>query len=281
MDHLFSTWRNLAIKSLLAGKDLARIEADELRDLLDGKIEGCDVTCNATWDPSETLDGRLVEWDGHEFDRLPFDVLEEELPPARDFRNVETWDRCREYDPKVYGWPRDKSRGQSLGKRDWAKIDTIIVHTAAAGLHEDRALGVPCHALVARNGNLVLAHYLDAYLAAAHRANAYSVSLEVSGYRAIEGRQIPAARAWVRYAAAELRRKHAEMRLDLPIKIGPHRLSHSSRVNDCDIEIHRAVTEWAIDELGLVVADVVGSGNPIPSGWWSTGRSERSKAVRS
>lgn len=269
MDHVFATWRNLAIKSLLAGKDLARIEADELRDLLDGKIEGCDVTCNATWDVSE--------WLG-EPEPTPFEALDVEVGIARDFRNVETWDRLKRYDPKVYGYPADKSRGQSLGKRDWSKIDTIIVHTAAAGLHEDRALGVPCHALVAKNGNLVLAHYLDAYLAAAHRANSYSVSLEVSGYRAIDGRQIPAARAWVRYAAAELRRKHAELGLDMPIKIGPHRLSHSSRVNDCDIEIHRAVTEWAIDELGLVVADVVGSGNPIPSGWWSKGRPERSQA---
>ncbi len=267
--YAWDVWTRLAVSSLLAGgADLARIDADELAELLAGQIAGADATTNATLDPDESHLG-LTEPD------TPYDVLVRETGGiARDFRDLALWDRLQRYDPKIYGYPADKSRAQSLGVRDWTAIDTVIVHTAAADLHEDRGLGVPSHALVARNGRLVLQHYLNAYLPAAHRANSYSVSLEISGHRSIAAHQIPSGRAWVRFAVAELRRKHAAAGVELPIKIGPHAISHSSRINDCDSQIHRAIVEPSIDELGLQLAEVVGSGRPIPRQWWSPGRPE-------
>lgn len=268
-------WQAVAWRALVKGVgEAARIDEAELFDLFAGRVVGVDTGASPRQDATEVGEG-LADF------VTPLERLEESVGVARDFRAAGTgaeWDRVREYDPKVYGWPKDKSRGQSLGTREWTSIDTIVLHTAAARLHEDRFLGVPCHLAVADSGGVVLCHYLDAYLAHGHRLNSFSIGIEISGDRTIANGQIIPAREVVRYAVEELRRKHAEVGASMPIKISPHRHGHSSRVNDCDLVIWRAVAEWAIDELGLELGRVVGSGTEIPSGWWSPGRPERSAA---
>ena len=189
---------------------------------------------------------------------------------SRDFRAAgkgAQWDRVREYDPKVHGWPKNKKRGQARGSREWEQVSTIVLHTAGVnGLHPDRWLGVPCHAAVANDATVVLCHDLRAYLWAAHAANRYSCSLEVAGNKAITPAQIPAARALLRYVVEELRlrRPKAADGGPLPLYVAPHRFSHRSRVNDCGPEIWREVGEWGMSELGLGLGPVVGSGNPLP-----------------
>jgi len=263
----FQAWARSVSRSLLAA---GRIDQDELRELLEGKLDGVDPTRNAVADPDER--------DASTPDPVtPLERLIAEVGVARDFREAgkgKKWDRCREYDPDVYGWPKNKERGQSLGVRRITLVDTIVLHTAACDLHVDRALGVPCHALVADNGDLALCHELDAYLAAAHRLSSYSVSLEISGTRTIQPHQIAPARAWIRYAVEELRRRHRAAGVGLPIKIVPHRCGHWSRAVDCDPAIWREVAEPSIDELDLEVGDVVGSGKPIPREWWTPDRPE-------
>lgn len=191
---------------------------------------------------------------------------------SRDYRVAgkgRKWDRAKEYDPKVYGWPRNKKRGQSRGTRSWDKIDTIVLHTAGVnGLHPDRWLGVPCHAAVANDSTAVLCHDLRAYLWAAHAANRYSVSLEIAGNQTITPEQVRTARALVRYMVEELRanRSPDEAGNVRPLYIIPHRFAHRSRVNDCAEPIWQQVGEWAMLELGLELGEVVGSGKPLPWG---------------
>ena len=188
---------------------------------------------------------------------------------SRDFRDAgsgATWDRVRDYDPDVHGWPRNKSRGQARGVLPWAKIDTIVLHTAGvAGLHPDRWLGVPCHAAVANDATVVLCHTLNSYLWAAHRANRYSVSIEIAGNRAITPAQVAPARALLRYVVDELRRVRppGEDGKPRPLYVAPHRFYHSSRAKDCDVQIWHEVGEWGAQELGLGLGRVDG-GRPLP-----------------
>lgn len=256
----FNAWAKrtlLALTRADANGD-GRIDPDELLALLRGELPGVDPT--RLPEPDLVLDP----------DDQPIDAL---LPyVVRDFREAgkgKAFDRCREYDPKIYGYPVDKSRGQALGARGWLGIDTIVIHTAAAKLHADRWLGVPCHLAVDDRGGVVLCHDLRSYLAAAHKANSYSVSLEVSGTREILPEQVEPARAAVRYVVEELTQRRFEAGVDTPIKIIPHRHSHWSRVNDCDRGIWQAVGEWSIRELGCVLGDVVGTGKRIPDEWRS------------
>lgn len=264
---LLLQWARDVRDELLAA---GRIDPDELDRLLADEIEGVDSTRSPVRDLTELDDSTPGP-------TTPLERLLAEVPIARDFREAgagRTWDRAKRYNPKVYGHPPVKIRGASQGTRDIELVDTIVLHTAGVSLHVDRALGVPCHALVAGDGQLVLCHELPAYLAAAHRANSYSVSLEISGVRTIGAHQIPAARAWTRYAAEELRRRHARAGVRRQIKVIPHYCATDKRPVDCDPEIWRAVGEWSIDELGLVVGDVVGTGRPIPRKWWTPGRPE-------
>lgn len=195
---------------------------------------------------------------------------------SRDFRAAgkgAKWDRVREYPARPHGYPLNKKRGQSRGVRRWESIDTIMLHTAAVKLGPDRWLGVPCHGAIASDASVVLCHHADAYLWHGHAANRYSIGIEISGARTIEPPQVEPARALVRYYVELLREHHeAEGVGGKPIKIIPHRHSHSSRGVDCDAAIWRAVGEWAIDTLDLELGPVVGSGRPIPAQWWTPGR---------
>jgi hypothetical protein len=135
----------------------------------------------------------------------------------------------------------------------------------------DRWLGVPCHAAVADDATIVLCHRNDAYLWAAHALNRRSVSIEIAGNRTIDDDQIEPARELLRYVVADLR-AHRAPGDERPIYLDPHRHGHKSRGNDCDGPIWMAVGEWALDELGLVVGEPVGSGRSTPADWWSPGR---------
>jgi len=203
--------------------------------------------------------------------RAPLEQLESDATVSRDFRNYELWPRDATYTTARYGWPKNKKRGRSHGTIPWERITTIVIHTAGvnepprmrgnkpSGMHPDRWLGVPCHTAVANDGTIVLCHPLNAYLYAAHAANRYSCSLEIAGNQTITEYQVPAARAALRYMAAELRRHRPG-----PVKVIPHRFSHLSRVDDPGEEIWQLVGEWGQRELGLVIGDVVGSGRPLP-----------------
>jgi len=180
---------------------------------------------------------------------------------SRDFRDQAAWPRARNYDPAIYGYPRNKGRGRPRGRLPWAKVTTIVLHTAGVpkGMHADRWLGVPCHVAVADDATVVLCHDLNTYLHAAHAANRFSCSLEVAGDCTITDEQVPAARAALRYMATELRARRPG-----PVYVIPHRFAHSSRVRDCGPAIWAAVAEWGLAELELLLGPVVGSGRPLP-----------------
>lgn len=232
-----------------------RVDWDEVQRALAGDLPGVDTSQNAPEDPSERApeDPAPV---------TPLERLEAAVTVSRDFRDTDVWDRTKKYNWRKYGWPADKSRGQSRGTRDWEQITTIVVHTAGSnGLHPDRWLGVPSHAAVANDATAVLQHRMQAYLWAAHAANRYSVSLEIAGDRVITPAQIPVARALVRYFFEE-RQRHVEGQM----YIAPHMFSHRSRVNDCGPQIWNEVGVWAMDTFGLELGPVVGTGSGMPFG---------------
>lgn len=244
------SWLTELVDHVRAG---ARVEAAEQAAVASGVLDGVDLLGRAVAELTERVP-TIAE------PVTPLEVLEARVGIARDYRDLELWDRTRKYDTRKHGWPADKSRGQSRGVREWASITTIVLHTAGVrGMHTDRWLGVPTHAAVADGGEVVLCHHLLAYLWAAHSANRYSMSLEVGGNRTLTDDQVEPARELVRYMVDERRRHH-----DGPLFIGPHRFFHKSRGVDCDAPIWGAVGEWAIRELDLELAPIDGSGRPLP-----------------
>jgi hypothetical protein len=257
---------------LLADRHL-RVDLEEAAAVVAGMLEGVDLEHVGEPDPGEV--DRSTPEPVTPIERL---VATPGVIVSRDFRAAgkgAEWDRCRKYDPKIHGYPVDKSRGQARGVLPWRSIDTLVLHTAGTeGLHPDRWLGVPCHNAVANDATIVLCHRLDAYLWASHASNRRSVSLEVAGNRTITPAQAVAARALARYNVEELRRKRP---LDdngepLPLYVRPHRLTHKSRAVDTDPAIWREVGEYCIDELGLKLGKPLGSGLAFDPKWWSPGR---------
>lgn len=231
-----------------------RVDWREFLDTIEERLEDVDQKINGD-EPADVDDSTQKPVTPYE--RL---IATPGVVVSRDFRDVKKWDRTKTYDWRKYGWPGDKSRGQSRGKLPWDKITTIVLHTADAnGMHPDRWLGVPSHCAVADDSTAVLQHRLDAYLWAAHALNRFSMSLEIAGKGAITDAQIPVARALVRFMY-ETRQSHHEGQM----YIAPHRFGHRSRVRDCDSAIWNAVGVWAMDELGLELGPVVGSGKPLP-----------------
>lgn len=261
---LTSTLARMKASLALLAADLC-VDVDEAACVLQGALEGVDLLDVGQRDPAERVPA-IAE------PVTPLERLHATLGVvvSRDFRAAgrgAKWDRVREYDPKVHGWPKNKQRGQARGVLPWEKVSTIVLHTAGVnGLHPDRWLGVPCHAAVANDATVVLCHELNSYLWAAHAANRYSCSLEIAGNQTITDKQIPAARAALRYMAEELRRRRpaGPDGEPLPVYVAPHRFSHRSRVQDCGAAIWREVGEWGMRELGLLLGPVVGSGKPLP-----------------
>jgi hypothetical protein len=242
-----------------------RVDSAEATACEAGQLAKVDLEHNGCADPSERDDSTPEPV-------TPYERLAASHGIVRDFRQAghgQPWDRVKSYPAQPYGWPRDKSRGQSRGVRDWGDIDTVVIHTAGiCGLHADRWLGVPCHDAIADDGAIVLCHYHTAYLWAAHALNCRSISLEIGGDRTIAPTQIEPARALIRYMVEDLR---AHRDAGAPVYLSPHIHGHQSRVRDCDPQIWREVGEWALDTLGLEVGEVMGSGRPIPASWWSSG----------
>lgn len=191
------------------------------------------------------------------------DHLRESTIVSRDFREAgrgALWDRVRVYNPAVYGYPKNKQRGQARGVIAWEKITTIVLHTSGVnGLHPDRWLGVPTHVAIANDATVVLCHELNAYLWASHAANRYSCSLEIAGNQTITDAQVDSGRAALRYMVEELRARRVG-----PVYVAPHRFSHKSRPNDCGPAIWEKLGEWSMDALELQLGPVVGSGRPLP-----------------
>lgn len=250
---------------LLLGDE--RVDADELAHVLASSLEGVDLSRNGDHDGDErnSLTPEPVALTPLErLEYTPGVIL------SRDFRAAgkgAAFDRVRDYDTKIYGWPKNKERGQSRGVLPWASVSTIVIHTTGVdGLHPDRFLGIPAHTGVANDASVVLMHELNTYLFASHAANRYSCSMEIAGDRSMKAAQIGPARALLRYMVEELRRRRP---LDdngepLPVYVAPHRFSHKSRTKDPDTQIWRVVGEWGMDELGLLLGPVVGSGKPLP-----------------
>ena len=247
--------RTKARLALLADSSL-RVDADEYAAASCDALPEVDTQGVALPDPTERVASIADAV-------TPLERLERDALVSRDFRAAgkgRKWDRCREYDPKIYGWPKDKSRGQARGVRPWSKVTTIVLHTAGvAGMHPDRWLGVPCNAAVANDATVVLCHELTTYLWAAHAANSFSASIEIAGNRTITEAQVVAGQALLRYMVELLRSKRPG-----PVYVAPHRFYHKSRAKDCDVAIWETLGEWGMRELGLELGPVLGSGKPLP-----------------
>lgn len=184
-----------------------------------------------------------------------------------DFRDLTVWPRKKVYDPKVYGWPKNKKRGQPYGSRPWEKTTCFFLHTTAVGgMGKNRGLGIPAHLYVPEEPAIVLLHQMERLVAHGHRANRFTVGCEVSGKSNWDtASQVERVRTLIRYFQA-CRFHHIEE--GTPCYIGAHRQSHRSRVNDPGFEIWRGCGEWAIEELNFRLGPVVGSGRSIPDGLW-------------
>lgn len=181
-----------------------------------------------------------------------------------DFRG---FDRTAHYDPREWGWFRDEdpkrnlpARGRARGRRAWESITAVMLHRTGVDMGPHRFLGTPCHDAVARDGSIVLCHPHDAYLPHGHRANRFSVGLEVSSADGrITGRQGVAADILLEYVIDDL----LEHRPGVP-DLMPHRFSHRSRKVDPGRRIWNRVAVPLILERSLGLGPVVGSGRPLP-----------------
>jgi len=179
-----------------------------------------------------------------------------------DYRDLELWPRDKKYD-KSYGYPLKKTRALPVGRRGIEKVTTLCLHIPGVDLHYKRWLGVPVHGAISSGKKIddgmprvVLCHYTEQYMSAAHSYNSFSESLEVGGFEDIH---IQLARAYVLYF--KNKREQAGYNKHY---IGTHRFAHKSRPVDCGKRIWEAVGEWAIKNHGFLLGPVVGSGKPLP-----------------
>ncbi len=165
----------------------------------------------------------------------------------------------------IWGWfgggENRPKRGRAHGKIKVAKSTTTIVHTMDVDAGPARCAGIPVQNCVCQE-TIVLCHSIFARMWAAHAANGYSDSIEIAGKKgAITVLQIALARCLIKYILASKRRNLALIgQADRQLYIGPHALSHWSRLNDCGRKIWDALGRWAIEIFGLKCGPVVGSG---------------------
>lgn len=178
-----------------------------------------------------------------------------------DFRG---WPRARDYDPGLYGWPRNKGRAEPVRQRRWSEITALVIHsTDVDEMGPGRFLGVPCHGGVPAGGGVVLCHDLRAYLNHANAANRFSVGIEIAGRSDIADDQIEPARELARYMVDEIRR-HRPGR----VAVMSHRMSSVMRGNDPGARPWREVGLWLLANVpGTVLGPVVGTGRPNPPSW--------------
>ncbi len=185
-----------------------------------------------------------------------------------DFRGM---DRLIHYPTKVWGYFRDKTRGKNIpkrgrarGRRKWKNCTAVMLHrTDVEEMGPHRFLGTPCHDAVANDASIVLCHPHDAYIMGGHTANSFAVHLELSD---ADGEllelQVAAALILVRYVHEDLLAHR-----DRDVVMMAHRQSHKSRTGDPGARIFQQVGVPAMNELGMRLGPVVGSGTQLPDEW--------------
>lgn len=183
-------------------------------------------------------------------------------------------------------------RGAAKGSRPIEKTTAICWHQSAAVLGKpERYMGVPCHAAVMRNGDVVLLHPVTAITWHGHAANAFSIGVEVDCRAAgTEGDRRTFWRSRREKAAGksyeELVREPTDIQLQAAVALGVylteevhriggkivaqmfHRNSHSSRTSDPGSRIALNVALPLAERYGHEYGGpVVGTGNPIPESW--------------
>jgi hypothetical protein len=199
-------------------------------------------------------------------------------------------------------WERAKARGvtprmglhfqeHAHGVRDWASIDSVVLHQTACDLGErpGRWDSLRAQVGVTRGGQVFQVYPLDTLVYHGNSFNKRSVGVELSGsYEGIEGQRatwwqpegvkdpqrptpelIEAARRAVRWIVAEVGARGGKVRYCFS-----HRQSSDTRQSDPGSAIWQAVGLWAQSELGLSDGGPgfrVGDGRPIPEAWGGEG----------
>lgn len=184
---------------------------------------------------------------------------------VHDFRG---WPRDKEYDWREWGWPPNKKRGRSRGKRSWDQVTAICLHTyGVSGVSWKRYLGVPAHGGVDTDGHIVLCHDQTEYLWHGNAANRFSTGIEIAGVSGFDNpRQVKSARALMRYYSAEQRRNRTEA---CPagdrVAVMGHSMAEKGKPLCPGLEIWEALGQWSIQEGLCVMGPVVGTGSPLPA----------------
>ncbi len=185
-----------------------------------------------------------------------------------DFRGM---DRLIHYPTKPWGWFRDKDpkrnipkRGRSRGRRKWKNVTAIMLHrTAVEEMGPHRFLGTPCHDAIGNDASIVLCHPNDAYIMGGHAANKFAVHLELSDADGeLSELQAAASLILVRYVYEDLLAHR-----DRDVVMMAHRQSRDDRTGDCGWRIFQQVGVPAMNELGMRLGPVVGSGTELPDEW--------------
>lgn len=183
-------------------------------------------------------------------------------------------------------------RGRAHGTRKLAQITAILDHqTAAVIASPHSAKGIPTHAVILDNADVVLNHPIRAYLYGAHTANRFTVQIEHSARAAgIEGdartfwrskreraagrtyselvhevddRQVASSLALHWYYYTEMLRQGGKL-----VRQMTHRESHSSRTSDPGSRIATLVCAPFAAMTGLEWGGApVGSGTRVPTVW--------------
>jgi len=185
-----------------------------------------------------------------------------------DFRGM---NRLEHYPTKIWGYFRDKTRGKNIPKRGrargrlpWEKRTAIMLHrTDVEEMGPHRFLGTPCHGAVANDASIVLCHPNDALVYHGHAANRFSVGIELSDSDgALTEKQVAASLILVRYVHEDLMAHR-----DRDVVMMAHRQSRDDRTGDPGGKIFRQVGVPAMNELGMRLGPVVGSGTELPPDW--------------
>lgn len=180
-----------------------------------------------------------------------------------DFRGMP---RDKEYNPRIWGWPRNKKRGRARGKRSWDQTTAIMLHTyGVSGMGANRFLGVPAHGGIADNGDIVLMHDQTDYMFHGDRGNKFSTGIEISGVSDFDNpKQIQSARALVQYyREQQLQNRTDQCIAGDRVAIMGHSFVERSKPNCPGPVIWKEVGRWAI-QRGLCVMGPVLSGGRVP-----------------
>ena len=185
-----------------------------------------------------------------------------------DFRGM---NRLEHYPTKTWGWFRDDEpkrnipkRGRARGRRKWKNVTAIMLHrTAVEEMRPHRFLGTPCHGAVANDASIVLCHPHDAYVMHGHNSNKFSVGIELADADGeLDEMQVAASLILVRYVYEDLLAHR-----DRDVVVMAHRQSRDDRTEDCGWRIFQQVGVPAMNELGMRLGPVVGSGTELPEKW--------------